>query len=62
MSVEVNTNAGKFEAGIPKLLFDMPKGAYFGGFSADGQKFLLLEQGPPQPFTVVLNWPAGIKR
>jgi serine/threonine protein kinase len=62
MSVEVNTNAGKFEAGIPKLLFDMPKGAYFGGFSADGQKFLLLEQGLPQPFTVVLNWPAGIKR
>ena len=62
MSAEVNTNAGKFEAGIPKLLFDMPKGAYFGGFSADGQKFLLLEQGPPQPFTVVLNWPAGIKR
>jgi serine/threonine protein kinase len=66
MSVEVKINAGRFEAGIPKPLFDLPKAAAFGGLSADGQKFLLAvpneEPGPPQPFTVVLNWPAGIKR
>jgi Tol biopolymer transport system component len=65
MSVEVKISAAGFEPGIPKPLFDLPKGSAFGGGSPDGQRFLLevpnQDPGPPQPFTVVLNWPAGIK-
>ena len=66
MSVEVKINAGRFEAGIPKPLFDLPNGAFLGAPPADRDKILLMvpndEPGPPQPFTVVFNWPAGIKR
>jgi serine/threonine protein kinase len=64
MSVEVKTDAGRFEAGIPKPLFDLPKNAWMVGLSADGQKVLLLapNEEQPQPFNVVINWPAGIKR
>jgi len=68
MSVDVKTNAGRLEAGNPKLLFDAPRSRPDPVFdvSADGQKFLLVvrneEAGAPQPITVVLNWQAGIKR
>jgi len=69
MSVEVKTNAGKLEAGIPKPLFDAPRSRLpFPTFdvSADGQKFLLVvsadETGTSHPITVVLNWQAGIQR
>jgi Tol biopolymer transport system component/predicted Ser/Thr protein kinase len=68
MSVEVRTNAGRLEVGIPKLLFDAPGSRLDPVFdvSADGQKFLLVvsseEKGAPQPINVVINWPAGIKR
>jgi len=68
MSVDVKTNAGRLEAGNPKLLFDAPRSRRDMVFdvSADGQKLLLLvsneETGAPHPITVVLNWQAGIKR
>ncbi len=66
MAVEVKADAGRFEAGIPKPLFDWAEGARMGGVSADAQRFLLMvpkeEPGPPQPFTVVLNWQAGLKK
>jgi len=67
MSVEVKTNAGRLEAGIPKLLFDAPRSRPDPTFdvSADGQKFLLVvfnEEAGPLPITVVINWPAGVKR
>jgi eukaryotic-like serine/threonine-protein kinase len=65
VSVEVKTNARKLEAGIPKPLVDVPGSTDFD-ISADGQKFLVVvrneDPGPPQPFTVVTNWLAGIKR
>jgi Tol biopolymer transport system component/predicted Ser/Thr protein kinase len=62
MSVEVKTNGGKLEAGIPKALFDAPSSYWFFNVSADGQRFLLQVPDETQPFTVVLNWPAAIKR
>jgi hypothetical protein len=68
MSVEVKTNTGRLEAGIPRPLFDMQRSSRYGAYdvTADGQKFLLVvsseEAGAPQPITVVLNWQAGIKR
>jgi dipeptidyl aminopeptidase/acylaminoacyl peptidase len=67
MSVEVKTNGGRLEAGIPKLLFDAPRSRSTSMFdvSANGQKFLLVvsnEETGPRPITVVLNWQAGIKR
>ena len=65
VSVEVKTNARKLEAGIPKPLFDVPGSTDFD-ISADGQKFLVVvpneDPDSPQPFTVVTNWLAGIKR
>jgi len=32
--------------------------------TGDGQKFLLLEsiEGEAKPFTIVLNWPAAVRR
>ena len=68
MSVDVKANAGKFEAGVPRLLFDVPRSHPDPMFdvSADGQRFLPVvsneEPGALQPITVVLNWTAGIKR
>jgi Tol biopolymer transport system component len=65
MSVDVTTSAGKLEAGIPKSLFDVPNSDRRFDVSADGQRFLMIvpneDMGPPQPFTVVLNWPAGTR-
>jgi len=70
MTVEIASGPGRFEAGIPKPLFE----AQFAGgsfrrnryvVSADGQKFLVvtpLEQTTRTPFTLVLNWTASLKR
>ena len=66
MAVAVNTAAGQFQAGTPKLLFKahlIPQGILRNTYvvSPDGQRFLLLEPatgGNPSPITVVLNWPA----
>jgi Tol biopolymer transport system component/DNA-binding winged helix-turn-helix (wHTH) protein len=65
MSVDVRPGADGPQAGLPQVLFDVP-GAYPYDVSRDGQKFLAnvpnRDPVPPQPITVVLNWPAGIKR
>jgi eukaryotic-like serine/threonine-protein kinase len=65
MSVDVKTSPGKLEAGIPKPLFDVPNSDRRFDVSADGQKFLMIvpneDMGPPKQFTVVINWPAGVK-
>ncbi|HEY2943079.1 MAG TPA: hypothetical protein VGN09_11670, partial [Vicinamibacteria bacterium] len=67
MAVEVKTEGG-FEVGVPTPLFDtrmkLAPGRQFDA-SADGKKFLLnavnLEDGA-SPITLVINWPAGLRR
>ena len=70
MAVEVNTDSGNFQAGIPKPLFQAQlivgffwRNRYLA--SADGQRFLMLTptgDAASAPLTVVLNWPADLKR
>lgn len=70
MAVEIAT-APVFRAGAPKALFQTPSPAVQSGAEAyawdvtsDGKRFLFpkpAELGPP-PFTVVLNWQAGLKK
>ena len=53
MSVAV-TLSTDFDAQQPAALFQTPRSVAFGGVTADGKRFLLVEQGTA-PFTVVLN-------
>ncbi|HJZ80376.1 MAG TPA: protein kinase, partial [Pyrinomonadaceae bacterium] len=73
MSVEVNGPGSTFVPGIPKPLFDVrvitlfpgAGGAIYYAATGDGQRFLvntLAGDSTPVPFTVVLNWTAGLKR
>ena len=63
MAVEV-TSKPVFQAGTPKLLFQAPvqpsRGP--GDFTVDGQHFLFLAPIGQAPFTVILNWQAGLKK
>jgi Tol biopolymer transport system component len=67
MSVDVNASADKVEFGIPKPLFDAPPplDPYYD-VTPDGRRFLLIvpntDATTAASFTVVLNWPAGIKK
>jgi len=68
MAVEVKTGSG-FEAGIPRPLFQTPvfTAAYAGRYAvtADGQRFLInseAEGAAGEPATVILNWPATLKK
>jgi dipeptidyl aminopeptidase/acylaminoacyl peptidase len=66
MAVEVKANGAALEVGIPKKLFQAS--VDFGwDVTSDGKRFLL--SVPPQgqqaaqvPITVVLNWPAQLKK
>ena len=70
MAVDVKTEAGTFEAGIPKELFEAQsippwywKNIYVP--SADGQRFLMLapaNEAKPAPITVVVNWTTTLKK
>jgi hypothetical protein len=66
MAVEIKTPGGKFQASVPKPLFDvrpLPVNAKFD-VSKD-RRFLiptLVEQSANVPMTVVLNWQAGLKK
>ena len=76
MAVDVNGAGSTFVAGIPQPLFDARVSTLFPGggggaggisyyaASGDGQRFLLNTLGGDSsvPFTVVLNWTAGLKR
>ena len=70
MAVDVNTTAATLEAGIPKPLFQTQldstyRGRNFYVVSPDGQRFLLLEpvnDAASPPITVVVNWPALLKK
>jgi eukaryotic-like serine/threonine-protein kinase len=66
MAVEVTTNP-VFQAGAAKLLFQAPQqtSVTVGDYTVDGKRFLFLApagQTAPAPFTVVLNWQAGLKK
>jgi Tol biopolymer transport system component len=63
MAVEV-TSKPVFQAGTPKLLFQAPvqPGRGPGDFTVDGQRFLFLAPMGQAPFTVILNWQAGLKK
>jgi len=69
MAVEIATNP-VFQAGVPKALFQTPLPPSSAArepwaITPDGKRFLLLAlgwQNGQAPFTVVLNWQAGLKK
>lgn len=64
MAVEVNTS-GVFQAGIPKPLFKVPSGLLYWDVTSDGKRFLMPMPAAANafaPFTVILNWQAGLKK
>jgi eukaryotic-like serine/threonine-protein kinase len=66
MSVAV-TLSPTFQAGTPKLLFQAPAqpGRPNGDITGDGRRFLFPVPADPAaqpPFTVVVNWEAGLKK
>ncbi len=63
MAVEV-TSKQVFQAGTPKLLFQAPvqPARSPGDFTVDGQHYLFLAPLGQAPFTVILNWQAGLKK
>jgi serine/threonine-protein kinase len=69
MSVDIATSGSGLHAGTPRSLFKLPFGynqeATPWDVSADGNRFLIavpLEENSRTPFTVVLNWPAGVPK
>jgi eukaryotic-like serine/threonine-protein kinase len=65
MSVEV-TPGVPFQAGAPRLLFEMPRGAP-GSYdmSADGQRVLVatpVEDPGVESITLMLNWTTGLRK
>jgi hypothetical protein len=70
MSVEVNTDGSTFEHRTPTALFPTRVGGIdtlgdIYDVTADGQRFILnnlVAEAAYTPITVVLNWPADLKR
>lgn len=70
MAVDVNTTAPSFRAGIPKELFQaqlVPISYWRNMYAAspDGQRFLMVvpaDEAKSEPITVVVNWPALLKK
>ena len=65
MAVDVKANGPAFEAGVPQRLFTAPLD--FGwDVTGDGKRFLLAvapgQHNTSAPITVVLNWPALLKK
>ena len=67
MAVDIATSPA-FRAGKPHPLgVSFPADNTLGGFvwdaTADGRRFVgLADKGGPEPYTVVLNWQAGLKK
>ena len=72
MMLDVTANPA-FHVGTPTPLFQVPsfflRGAAFpgtlGDVTPDGKRFLFampVVQSGPEQFTVVLNWPAGLRK
>jgi Tol biopolymer transport system component len=55
----------EFHVETPTPLFQTPSGTVVGDVAADGKRFLLIAPVGPsasEPFTIVLNWTAGLKK
>ena len=65
MAAAVTTNGSRFEVGAVQRLFEVPMvdGYWPYDVSRDGQRFLVntLDRAVP-PLTIVVNWPAGLKK
>ena len=65
MAVPIAANA-TFQAGIPQPLFNVPAGNTQFQVTPDGQRFLIAtapqQTSTETPVTVVLNWPALLKK
>ncbi len=66
MVVDIDTSKG-FQAGAPRRMFAAPPLSVTQGWdlSPDGKRFLFVAApgtGRTIPFTVVLNWAAGLKK
>jgi eukaryotic-like serine/threonine-protein kinase len=66
MAVDIDTSK-EFQAGTPRRLFTAPPPLLAIGWSMtpDAKRFLFITTpngGRPAPFTVVLNWAAGLKK
>jgi dipeptidyl aminopeptidase/acylaminoacyl peptidase len=64
MAVAVSSEK-EFRTGTPTALFQTPAGTVFGDVTTDGKRFLLIApigSSASVPFTVVLNWTAGLKK
>ncbi len=66
MAAEVSARNGTLEVGKVQKLLDgiLQGGGYTYDVSADGQKFLVMEQSLPaaSPLTLVQNWTAGLRK
>ena len=68
MSVPVNGSGAQFRAGAPKALFHMetqPSNGSTFDVTADGQRFIVNAPIPskvPPHLTVIVNWPALMKK
>ena len=66
MAVNVNGNGPAFQMGTPQQLFSVPLNNVGVDVTADGKRFLLAappgSQNVSAPITVILNWPALLKK
>ncbi len=64
MSVDVSTTP-VFQAGVPKRLFNPKSASRFWDATSDGRRFVIpvpVGQSSAAPYTIVLNWQAGLKK
>ncbi len=64
MAVDVKGAGNKFEASVPKALFEVPQSGQFD-VSKDGRLLIQVPQdqsGPNVPLTLVINWQAALKK
>ena len=64
MAVDITPGAA-LQSGVPKPLFDAPSGSTSWEVAGDGKRFFFLVpagEATPAPFTVVLNWTAGLTK
>jgi hypothetical protein len=67
MAAAVNGKGSSFEVGVVKPLFQPRRAGsrFWYDVSPDGKRFLVNtapEQASDAPITVVVNWPAGVKK